>query len=77
MDGTHAVYGKFNDVIDRIVIKKARANDCSTAFGDKLLLFFNDRLNVNPKILDINDGQVAKMELSYILTLFSMGNIRC
>jgi hypothetical protein len=47
--GTHAVYGKFNDVIDRTVIKKARASDCSTAFGDKLLLFFNDHLNVNLK----------------------------
>jgi len=46
--GTNAVYGKI-DVIDQTVIKKARASDCSTAFGDKLSLFFNDRLNVNVK----------------------------
>jgi len=47
--GTHAVYRKSNDVIGHTVIKKARASDCSTAFGDKLSLFFNDRLNVNVK----------------------------
>jgi len=47
--GTNAVYGKI-DVIDQTVIKKARASECTTTFGAKLPLFFNDRLNVNVKL---------------------------